>query len=242
MHSKIFRILTGLLLVSGLFCYGQPAKIDTAFLAQSGKKALAIYSTTIAHQSRLYNGSDYVIYFSREEEHPYFGTDDWVDGSIVYWDELYEDVPILFDLSVDQVIVEHERGNPIRLVPDKVERFTIMDHTFVRLLRDEKNKISDGFYDELYHGETTVYAKYFRTYRETLEAPKIIPHFDESVRYYLVKDGNFHVVKSKGSVLDVLADRKSELKNFLRKNRIRFKNDRENAIVRLAEFYDTLKD
>ena len=81
-----------------------------------------------------------------------------------------------------------------------------------------------------------------RAYRETLQAPNIIPSFDESVRYYVVKDGNFHVVKTKGSVLQVLSDRKSELKNFLRKNRIRYNDDREKAIVRLTEFYDTLND
>jgi hypothetical protein len=242
MHSKICRILTGLLLFSSLPGYCQTTKTDTAFLAQATTKAIALYSTTISHQSRLYNGNDYVIYLSKEEEHPYFGTDDWAYGSIVYWDELYENVPLLFDLSVDQVIVEHERGSPIRLIPEKVQRFTMMNHTFVRLLRDDKNKLADGFYDELYNGQTKVYAKYFRAYRETLEAPRIIPHFDASVRYYLVKDGNFHVVKSKGSVLQVLGDRKSELKSFLRKNRIRYNDDREKAIVRLAEFYDTLKD
>ncbi len=123
-----------------------------------------------------------------------------------------------------------------------MQQFTILGHTFVRLVRDDKNKISEGFYDQLYNGKSKVYAKYSKTYRETLQAPKVIPSFDESVRYYVVKDGNFHVVKTKGSVLQVLRDRKSELKNFLRKNRIRYNDDREKAIVRLTEFYDTLND
>jgi hypothetical protein len=235
------RILTALLLLSPLFCYCQATKIDTSFLALSKAKSIAFYTGTIQHQSRLFNGSDYIIYLPKDEEHPYYRTDDWAPGSIVYWDELYENVPLLFDLSSDQIIAEHDRGNPIRLVPEKVQRFTLLEHTFVRLYRDEKNKISDGFYDQLYNGTSKVYGKYFKTYRETLESPRVIPHFDESVRYYLVRDGNFHVVKSKASVLQVLSDRKSELKNFLRKNRIRYNDNREEAIVRLAEFYDTLK-
>jgi hypothetical protein len=242
MHSRIRRVLTGLLLFSSLGGYGQSTKIDTLFLTESKEKVVALYNATIQHQSRLYNGSDYIIYISKDEEHPYFGTDDWADGSIVYWEELYENVPLLYDLSSDQVIAEHERGSPIRLVQEKVQRFTILNHTFVRLLRDEKNRISDGFYDQLYNGKTKVYAKHSRTYRETLEAPRIIPHFDEGVRYYLVKDGNFHIVKSKASVIQVLGDRKSEVKSFLRKNRVRFNDDREKAIVRIAEFYDTLND
>lgn len=235
-------IFTGLLLFSTLVCYCQAPKNDTLFLAQAKKRTLILYEDAIQDQSRLYNGNDYLIYFSKEEEHPYFGSDDWTDGSIVYWGELYENVPLLYDISSDQIVIEHVRGNPLRLHPEKVQQFTITDHTFVRLLRDDKNKIPDGFYDRLYEKNLKVYAKYSKTYRETLQAPKIISEFDASVRYYLVQDGNFHVVKSKRSVLQVLADRKSELKNFLRKNKISFQNDREKAIVRLAEYYDTLTD
>jgi hypothetical protein len=242
MLSRICGILTGLLLLSPLACYCQATKIDTSFLALSKTNSIALYAATIRDQTRLFNGSDYIVYLPRDEEHPYYGSDDWTTGSIVYWDELYENVPLLFDLSIDQVIVEHDRGSPVRLIPEKIQRFTVMGHTFVRLLRDDKNKISDGFYDQLYSGKSKVYAKYLKTYRETLQAPQIIPSFDESVRYYIVKDGNFHVVKTKGSVLQVLSDRKSELKNFLRKNRIRYNDNREKALVRLTEFYDTLNN
>ena len=242
MLSRIRRILTGLLLLSAPICYSQVAKVDTSFLAQAKTRSIALYAATILDQSRLFNGSDYIVYLPKDEEHPYYATDDWSTGSIMYWDELYENVPLLFDLSIDQVIVEHDRGSPVRLIPEKVQRFTILGHTFVRLLRDDKNKISDGFYDQLYNGKSKVYAKYSKAYRETLQAPNVIPSFDESVRYYVVKDGNFHVVKTKGSVLQVLSDRKSELKNFLRKNRIRYNDNREKAIVRLTEFYDTLTD
>jgi len=242
MLSRIRGILTGLLLLSCLVCYGQVAKVDTSFLAQSKTKSIALYAATILDQSRLFNGSDYIVYIPHDDEHPYYGSDDWTTGSVVYWDELYENVSLLFDLSIDQVIVEHDRGSPVRLIPEKVQRFAILGHTFVRLLRDDKNKLSDGFYDQLYNGKSKVYAKYSKTYRETLQTPQVIPSFDENVRYYVVKDGNFHGVKTKSSILQVLKDRKSELKNFLRKNRIRYNDDREKAIVRLTEFYDTLND
>jgi hypothetical protein len=242
MLSRICGILTGLLLLSPLLGYSQATKVDTSFLALSKAKSIALYTGTIRDQSRLFNGSDYIVYLPQDEEHPYYGSDDWTTGSIVYWNELYENVSVLFDISTDQVIVEHDRGSPVRLVPEKVQRFTILGHTFVRLLKDDKNKRSDGFYDQLYNGKSKVYARYSKTYRETLQTPRVIPSFDESVRYYVVKDGNFHVVKTKRSILQVLSDRKSELKSFLRKNRIRYNDNREKAIVRLTEFYDTLTD
>jgi hypothetical protein len=168
--------------------------------------------------------------------------DDWVYGSIVYWNELYENVPLLYDIRNDQIITEHNRGNPIKLISEKVQSFALLDHTFVRLNRDSQNKISDGFYDRLYDGQSKVYAKHSKIFRETLEPPRIIPHFDENTRYFLVKDGVFNVVKSKASVLGVFRDRKHDVKNFIRKNRLSFQHNRETAIVRTAAFYDTLNE
>jgi hypothetical protein len=242
MLSKGHVIVFGALLIPFLqlsLCYSQQAQPDTTFLSRANKKSIARYSQSIQHQSRLFNGSDYVVYLPKEEEHPYFKIDDWVTGSIVYWDERYDNVSLLYDLSIDQVIAEHEGGNPIKLIGEKVQRFSISDHTFVRLKKDSDNKISDGFYDELYGGNIKVYAKYQKRQQETIVGQEIIPRFDESNRYYIFKDGSYHIVKNKSSVLEVFVDRKQAVKEFIRKNRIRFKNNREEAIERIAEFYDT---
>jgi hypothetical protein len=215
-------------------------KPDTTFLSASRKKIVSFYTTSIRDQSRLYNGSDYVIYVSDQEEHPYFIQDDWANGSVVYEDQLYEDVALLYNVNQDQLITEHNRGNSIKLVAEKVQRFRLFDHTFVRLSPNANARISEGFYDQLYEGESKVYAKYFKDYNETITSKEVVKRFDERVRYYLVKDNKFNVVKSKGSVINVFDDRKQEVKNFIRKNHIRFKANRAQAIVRIAEFYDTL--
>jgi hypothetical protein len=222
-------------------CFSQETNTDTSFLALSKKKQISLYTTAIEYQSRLYNGSDYIVYQSHYEEHPYFKIDDWATGSIVYWDELYENIPILYDLSTDQVITENRGGHPIKLVAEKVQSFTVSEHTFVRLTREGNNKINDGFYDRLYDGNVKVYARLMKTYRETLNNKEVIPSYTEGIRYYVVKDGIFHTVKTKKSVLQILVDRKQEMKTFVRKNRIRFKNNREVAIVRVIEYYDSLK-
>ena len=223
-------------------CFAQQSKTDTAFVAESEKKVSALYTAAIQHQSRLYNGSDYIIYIPRNEEHPYFEVDDWAYGSVEYWNELYENIPLMYDINTDQIITEHNRGNPIKLLPEKVQSFTILDHEFVRLSPDNKNNITPGFYDRLYDGETKVYARHLKIYRETLNAKEVIPKYDANTRYYVFKDGVYNLVKSKSSVLKVLADKKPELKSFIRKNSVHFKSNRSESIVRIATHYDSLKD
>ncbi|HEX8532057.1 MAG TPA: hypothetical protein VF646_18610, partial [Cytophagales bacterium] len=59
-------------------------------------------------------------------------------------------------------------------------------------------------------------------------------------RYFLRKDGQFHAVKGKGSVLAVFDDRKKELQKFLREQKIRYKRNPESTMVLLARQYDAL--
>jgi hypothetical protein len=220
-------------------CFAQVSKPDTAFLTSAKLHQEKLYDEFIYGQSRLYNGSEHRDYLSKNDEHPYFGVDDWVYGYILYDDELYENVPMFYDLSRDKVISEHIlNGAKLELVAEKIARFSLSGHTFVRLRKNETQMISEGFYDLLYDGATKVYVRREKLLQEKVESNNIIARFEERNRIFIFKDGIYFPVKKKGSVLDVFSDRKEDLKSFLNKNKIKFKSDRETATVRLAEFYD----
>jgi len=225
-------------LISG-HCFAQYAKPDTAFLTLAKKHQEKLYDQFIHGQSRLYNGSEYRDYLSRNDEHPYFGEDDWAYGDILYDDEVYKNVPMFYDLSRDKVITEHIlNGAKLELVSEKIMRFSLADHTFVRLRRNETRTISDGFYEVLYDGVTKVYARREKTLQQKVESNDIISRFEENNQLFILKNGIYFPVNKKGSVLEVFRDRKQDLKSLLNKNKINFNADRETGTVRLAEFYD----
>ena len=127
-------------------CLGQAANTDTTFLTLAKKNQEEIYNGFIYGQSRLYNGSEHRDYLSRDEEHPYFGADDWSYGDILYDDELYKNVPLFYDLSRDKVISEHVlNGAKLELVSEKISRFSMGGHTFVKLQKDQNNIIAPLF-------------------------------------------------------------------------------------------------
>lgn len=222
--------------------YAQMTGPDTAFVASARSALKQHYSKFINGQSRLYNGSEYRDYFSRNDEHPYFGVDDWQYGDINYDDELYLDVPMFYDLSRDKVITEHAlNGAKIELVSAKIKQFSLGSHRFVRLSAFDSKDISEGFYEVLYDGHSKVYVRHEKILMQKVESNEIIGRFEEKNRIYIMKDGNYFPVKKKGAVLDVFSDRKQELKSFLSRNKISYRSDREKAIARMAEFYDTQK-
>jgi len=215
---------------------------DTAFVASARDALKQQYSKFINGQSRLYNGSEYRDYFSRNDEHPYFGVDDWSYGDIHYDDELYPNVPMFYDLSRDRVITEHAlNGTKIELVSAKIKWFSLGTHKFVRLTTFDSKDISEGFYEVLYDGSSKVYVRREKILMQKVESNEIIGRFEVKNRIYIVKDGNYFPVRKKGAVLDVFRDQKQPLKSFLSRNKVSYSADREKAIARMAEFYDAQK-
>lgn len=217
---------------------------DTSFLAISVANAKKVYQEFIQGNAHLYNGTEHKLYQPFNEEHPYFISDDWVLGSVVYDNELNENVPMIFDLKNDRVVIDHfSSGNKIELVSKKVSSFTLHGHNFITLKPDSLNKeIQEGFYDQLYKGNIGIYARRTKLYEERIQANVLIRSFTEKNRYFLLKDGKYLPVNNKSAALDALSDRRKMLKQQMSKSRIRYKKEREKWLVTLAGFYDTLKD
>jgi len=131
-------------------------------------------------------------------------------------------------------------GNPMALVDAKVGGFSIDGHTFQKLFRDTLNALPEtGYYDILYDGKTRVVARRQKSTQERVESLAISISFEERNRYFILLDGRYHAVRSKRSVLDVLKSRQNDLKKFSRTGGLNFKKNREMALRKMAEFYDT---
>jgi hypothetical protein len=221
------------------FANAQTFKSDSSFLAEAKKNAVQLYSQSLSAQSHLYNGSAYTEYRSQNEENPYF-IDEWLDGTIRYDGDLYENVPLLYDISKDKLITDHQYAvNKIELISERIEHFTIKNHLFVPL---EDQKIAKGFYELAYDGPTKVYVRYQKALQSKRVDYSIENLFEEKTSYYILKGTRYISVKSKGSVLNALEDKKVELKKFIRDNHLGFKTDRTKDITRLAQHYDQLKN
>lgn len=211
------------------------AQNDTTFVTDAKKNAIAFYGKYMTIQSHVYNGSEYHEYISQNEEHPYL-YDEESNGDVMYRGELYPDMPLRYDLSTDQVITAYPHGSKIQLLANKVQYFEIADHKFVRL---ENTKLPAGFYDLLHDGKMKFYAR--RTKQKTMKMngndPE--PAFESYVKYFILKDGVYHTVKSKRSVMALMSDRKKELKRSLKEENLKFGKDREKAITRLMQRYET---
>lgn len=220
----------------------QAAQSDTLFLSHAIRNIEDLYAQSIGVESHLYNGVLYKEYnaHTSDEGIPYFRTEDWQDGSVFYDGELYEDVPMIYDLVQEKIVIEHGYGGiKLELINEKIKYFTLSGHTFVRLVADSsRSPIRTGFYDLLYDGKAKCLAKLQKTYNEEIVSRELLIKFRENNRYFIVLNGRYYQVKGKSSILSVLEDRAADIRKFIRKNKIKFKGDRGQAIAKVVRYYD----
>lgn len=203
-------------------------------------KAGDIYNPFIEKQSRLYNGVEHLGYAYKIKGHAYFMQNELSIGTIVYDGLEFANVPMLYDLFKAQVVVQHLDGfSKIGLISSKVRSFTLLNHHFVRLDSMPGTPINGGFYDELYTGNTKVLAKR-RKYIEEVVKDELERTFIEADPVFIQKDGTYYYIKTYKSLLTVLKDKAPQVKQYLRKNRLKFRRTPENTILKAAEYYDSI--
>jgi hypothetical protein len=231
------RIIIALsLLFFGNLAQAQTIAADTTFSAKAQNHAVYQYRNAMQSQQRIYTGRDYNEYISHNQEHPYFLSGDYVAGKIQYDSDWFENIPLLYDLNADKLIGTSAQGAPMELVKEKVNTFSIENHQFVHIQGEPS--VDAGFYELLYNGPTRVVCKHVKRFQETIQGTKYEKRFDESSRIYVYHGGKFSALKSKKALFKLLGDKKEDLRSYARKNRIRFKADRQNSIIKLAQFYD----
>jgi hypothetical protein len=246
---KSFPLLATLILVlSTSFSYGQKISNDSTSVDISKQNAIALYTKSIRDQSLLFNGIEYKAIPEPYNGFPYFGTEYIEEGSIYYDGELYSNISIQYDLVHDLLIMEHydQKGYVSMIEPhqEKVSYFQLLNHTFIRISGDSSSEMRTGFYDLLYDGKVKVLARRKKNISQIASGGQLDVRFNERNVYYLMKDGKYHSIKNKGSVMKVLNDKRKSLNQYVSKNKskVDFSMDREGAMVALATQYDQIQE
>lgn len=199
----------------------------------------------IGQQSRLYSGIEYNGYDPK-----LIGNANFMDvtelnkGTVVYDGYLYKNVNMLYDIYQDLVVIQlYQSFLRINLLSEKVENFNLLDHHFIRIKNNPAipTSLKTGFYDELYGGKIQVLVKREKSIQRKYEiAGSIDSYFSPSVDYYLFKNGAYYSVNSQGAFLNALKDKKKDLQQFIKANKIKFKKTQEESMVKIAAYYDQI--
>jgi hypothetical protein len=248
MKKLIAALLTFIVLpYSSALCQSEIP--DSSQIQPAINQAIGIYYKTIGENAHLYNGSEYlqyIVFNPAPDRNPFFQNIFMQNGTVQYDGTVYHEVPMTYDVYKDVLVsLRYNWNYRIKLVTDKVGFFDLAGHHFVLINEDSTANLPDGagFYEELYTGKAlAVLAKRKKKKEERLYSAEFTTYFFQNDHYYIRKGGNYYPVNSKSNLLDVLQDKKKEIRKYLRKNNISYKASPEHAIVSAADYYDQIKN
>ncbi len=222
----------------------QPAVRDTLLMDSGYASAITLYHNFLVPETGLYKGSEYADYAHLlRDGHPFYGEYRFKIGTVTYHGILYKHVPILYDLVHDEVIIgDYYNIFKIILTGQLIDRFTIEDHSFIRLTDSVTPGMPRvGFYEELYTGRITLLKKEAKTIQEDLnDGNHAQRYIDATDSTYLMHIGNvYYPVNHINSLLSTLKDKKKEVRRFIRSNHLSMRKDRENTLIKVAAWYDS---
>ena len=237
---KKFRSVSFFLLVAQTL-QAQEYPADSAFTGSSLKYATYVYHTQRGEESAIFNGIIHEEYSASIGGHAYFQSPDWQKGSVMYGNILYEDLEMKYDLFKDQLIVTpHNPGAiAITLFNPRVEQFSFSTFKFIRIDKIGKNaSLSPGFYQQLILGKLSVVLKRTKTISEKIIGTTFTQKFEETAKYYLLKEGIYYPVKTMKDILAVVKDQKKEVRQFLADKKLKYRKNSGGTIIAISEFYN----
>ena len=238
---RVFTCTVSLLIIASKSIAQEPTD-HLKLYEQTQENIISVYKDKMGVNLGLYNGSEYQYSGHNVKGFPYFKSADTLQGSVFYDGNLYDNVPMYYDLVNDElVILNYSKDFPIKLVTDKITYFIIDKCKFLKAGKSDLTLPgSSGFYEELYNNKTGIFAKKEKILRLSAKAEDNTASYVEYRRYFIYADNKMHEVSNEKSVLKVFQKRKSDLKKFIHVNNLDFKKNFEEAIVKTAQQFDQI--
>ncbi|MDB5141684.1 MAG: hypothetical protein JWQ66_397 [Mucilaginibacter sp.] len=245
----MYKLLPGICFIVSFFCcsycFGQAVPGDSTGQTMAATHAAGLFNAAIGQQSRLYNGPEYYLYDPIIKGNAYFqDIFEFKPGAVVYDGIAYSNVPMMYDLNKDIVaVLLYNNFSRFALLNQRVQSFDLFNHHFVYITTDSLNTssaVSTGFYDEVYGGNLQALVKWSKSVQQSSTATTIETYFTSTKSYYLKKGNTYYSISGQSSLLKVLKDKKKELQQYIKANKIKYKDDPDKAIALIAARYDQL--
>jgi hypothetical protein len=217
---------------------------ENELFAQDTTPVISYYQEQSGVFSPLYNGKIPPEYRMLHDGTYFLESEDYYTGTVVYNGKQYVDIQMNLNAHLDELYVKIPQYNSNTiLLKAHVTSFTLDNMEFLHIVGDLFPRAPEtGYYRILFSGEDVMVLKKTKKMMNsaTPDVEMTVTHvFNESTSWYIVRNGMFHPVKRKASVLRVLRDKRKELNRHIRENKLGFgKEDRDAALASCAARYE----
>ncbi|QQL50452.1 hypothetical protein [Mucilaginibacter ginkgonis] len=218
----------------------QSVTADSSANNLTRNRLIAKYHSEIGHQSGLYNGRAYDPNSAYVKGSPYFLNAGWVKGSIVYDGVLYTNVPLKYDMFKDEfAALWYDSFSDYSFIEHRVAAVDLSGHHFITV---PGNAEMEGYFDELYNGQSRLLVKRKMVVQAISGISEAGNVYEYKTEFYVFANGRYTGVSNISDVTSLFKTRKKEINAYLKSRNIKFKEDKERALISAVSYYDSINN
>jgi len=212
-------------------------------LSSSASSPLALFTKdTIPERQVLYNGRLWRNLHSQVKGDQFLFSREFTPGTVTMNGNTFKNVSLRYDILNDEVLTPVSRSLAIQLNRELVDSFSMSyqgrQYRFARF-SDDSLKGVKGYLHVLYSGRCALYVKYKKEI-ELLAVDGKYDQFFQIQKIYFVNDGEIFTVTGKMDLLRIMDDKKSLIKDYIKKSRLKMSKNNPESFTPLVRFYDGL--
>jgi len=207
-----------------------------------------LYYRKVDITDQFINGREFNAYYLKAKIRPLLFDRMKGSGSLIFNGRRYNNLKLEYDTYMDQIIYSdsskfmNDKLFRIVLNKDPFDGFCLYfvnDSVIFRHFRsgDEgKFNLPEGFYEVVYDGPS----KYIIKHQSIPDVNEGLIVYTYSPYQYIMAGESFSRIKSSKGFVKLFGKDSDTIREFMRKNRIHFRNPEKNEIACVLRYYDTL--
>lgn len=197
---------------------------------------------TLLQKQILYNGRIWRNQYYKVRGNQFLFSKDFLPGKVTMNGKLFDNITIRYDICKDEIMTMPDPLTILQFNKEMVDTFSILFenkwYKFGRIKADSSN-VFKGYLNVLYKGKTSLYVKYKKVIELLAEDGKY-DRFYQSHVIFIVKDGITYPVTGKKDLFNLLVDKKQQIRNFIKTNKLKVSKTVPESFVPVLEFYDNM--
>lgn len=201
-----------------------------------------IEQDTIQESQLLYNGRVWRNMYYKVREDQFLFSPDFLRGSVAINGKYFKNISLRYDIYKDEIMTTTNHGAILQLNKEMVDSFNLVyqnrTYYFTKIETDTLRGFT-GYVNILCRGKNALFVKYKKEI-ELLAVDKRYDEFYQIHRIYFMKDGLVNVINSKKDFLNLLSEYKLQIRNYIKKNRLKVSKKDPNSFLHVIEFVNSL--
>jgi hypothetical protein len=197
-------------------------------------------SDTLKDRQLIFNGRVWINRYVKIDGDQFFYKNEFVTGTVSANGRKFSNINLRYDIYNDELTAINEKGLILQLNKEIVDSFSlrIAEKDF-KFMRTDSLKGVSGYVNVLYSGKSSLLVKYRKSI-ELMAVDRKTDRFYLMQKNYILKDSIAHPFKGRMELYNIISDKKKEIKQFVKQNRLQLSGKDPESFIPVIRFYDTL--